>query len=226
LEFIERLSPNHDERPAGTPVDMLVIHYTGMQSFDDALDRLADPAAKVSAHYAIGRDGVIYRMVAEDQRAWHAGVSSWRGHTDINGRSIGIELENKGHEYGYENFADAQMSALIGLCREILARHPIPSRNVVGHSDVAPTRKVDPGEKFDWARMAAAGIGLWPDPIDREVALTPCDFLYGLIKFGYDLTDEAGAFRAFHRRFRPMDVDGPVNADSLAVLESLLQIYE
>lgn len=226
MDFIERPSPNHDERPAGAPVDMLVIHYTGMRSFAAALDRLTDPMAKVSAHYAIGRDGTVYRMVAEDRRAWHAGVSSWRGHTDINGRSIGVELENKGHEYGYEDFTDAQMSALISLCEEILARHPIPSRNVVGHSDVAPTRKEDPGEKFDWARMAAAGIGLWPETTSLDFALTKSDFPYGLMKFGYDLTDETSVFRAFHRHFRPVDVDGPINDASLMALEQLLQISE
>ncbi len=226
MNLIDRASPNHDARPADTSVDIMIIHYTGMLSFEDALDRLSDPAAKVSAHYAIGRDGAIYQMVDEDRRAWHAGVSSWRGHTDINGRSIGIELENKGHEYGYEDFTDPQMANLIQLCQGILARHSIPSRNVVSHSDVAPIRKKDPGEKFDWPRLAAAGIGLWPDPASGEIELTLSEFSSGLKKFGYDLTNEAAAFRAFHRHFRPMDVDGPVNNASVAALDSLLRVSE
>ncbi len=221
MEIFDRPSPNHDERPAGTPVDMLILHYTGMLSFEDALDRLADPDAKVSAHYAIGRDGAVYRMVDEDRRAWHAGVSFWRGHTDINGRSIGIELENKGHEYGYEDFTEPQMSSLLELCHGILARHPIPPRNVVGHSDVAPTRKEDPGEKFDWERMAAEGIGLWPGKTTLTGRIGTGEFNRLLNRYGYDLADESAAILAFHRHFRPSDVSGPVNKDSLAALSSL-----
>ncbi|MGY8992341.1 MAG: N-acetylmuramoyl-L-alanine amidase, partial [Rhodospirillales bacterium] len=156
-------SPNFDDRPAGLPVDMLVLHYTGMKSASDALDRLCDPAAKVSAHYLVNMNGSVSALVDEEKRAWHAGVSFWRGHTDVNARSIGIELVNPGHEFGYVPFPEKQMAALIKLAKDILKRHAIEARNVVGHSDIAPRRKMDPGELFDWPRLAAAGIGLWFD---------------------------------------------------------------
>ena len=139
--------------------------------------RLCDPAAKVSAHYTIDEDGTVYAHVPEARRAWHAGVSFWAGESDINARSIGIELVNPGHEYGYRAFPEAQIAALIALCHGILARHPIPPARVLGHSDVAPARKEDPGELFPWARLAKAGIGLWPDvaatAILRAEALAP-----------------------------------------------------
>ena len=138
---------------------MLVLHYTGMRSAAEALARLTDPEAKVSAHYLIDEDGTVVRLVDEEMRAWHAGVSFWRGATDINARSIGIELVNPGHEFGYRPFPRAQMAALIDLALDIVARWPIPARNVVGHSDVAPRRKMDPGELFDWPRLAAPASG-------------------------------------------------------------------
>ncbi len=159
----EAPSPNHDARPDGTPVDMLVLHYTGMRTGQDAIDRLRDPAAKVSCHYVVEEDGRILRLVSEDRRAAHAGVSHWRGHTGLNARSIGIEVVNPGHEWGYRDFPALQMAAVCDLCLDILARHPIPARNVVGHSDIAPDRKQDPGELFDWEGLARNGVGLWPD---------------------------------------------------------------
>ena len=161
---IERPSPNHDARPAGKPIDILLLHYTGMRDAEAALRRLTDPAAKVSSHYLIDEDGATYRLVDEGRRAWHAGVSYWGGERDINGVSIGIELVNPGHEFGYRPFPQPQMEALVELGRAILARHPIPPARVLGHSDVAPTRKTDPGELFDWRALAEAGIGLWPTP--------------------------------------------------------------
>jgi len=151
---IDRPSPNTDARRDGTPIDMLVLHYTGMLTGAAALSRLSDPAAKVSAHYLIDEDGTVYRLVAEEKRAWHAGVANWRGVSDINGRSVGIELVNPGHEFIYRDFPQPQMTALIGLARDILTRHSIPARNVVGHSDIAPDRKLDPGERFDWRSLA------------------------------------------------------------------------
>ena len=157
-----RRSPNFDARLDGQAVDMLVFHYTGMSSRDDALDRLCNPAAKVSAHYVIDENGAVTALVNETKRAWHAGVAGWRGVRDVNGASIGVELVNPGHEYGYRPFPEAQMAACEALALDILSRWPIPPRNVVGHSDVATGRKTDPGELFDWARLAAAGIGLWP----------------------------------------------------------------
>ena len=141
---------------------MLVLHYTGMKTAKAALERLCDPAAKVSSHYTIDEDGTVYAHVPEARRAWHAGVSSWAGATDINARSIGIELVNPGHEYGYRDFPDAQIEALITLCQGILLRHPIPSARVLAHSDVAPARKEDPGERLSLGALARAGIGLWP----------------------------------------------------------------
>ncbi|MGH6879104.1 MAG: N-acetylmuramoyl-L-alanine amidase, partial [Rhizomicrobium sp.] len=163
--FIERLSPNHDPRPDGAAIDMLILHYTGMRTAEEALERLCDPAAKVSAHYTIDREGSLYRHVDESRRARHAGVSFWAGECDVNSRSIGIELVNPGHEFGYIPFADAQVAALIELARGILTRHPIPPHRILGHSDVAPARKMDPGELFPWRELAKAGIGLFPPPL-------------------------------------------------------------
>src|ERR1700688_2427206 len=162
LHFVDRPSPNHDPRPAGAPIDILVLHYTGMRTAEEALDRLCDPEAKVSADYTIDRDGCIYRHVDENRRARHAGVSWWEGERDVNGRSIGIELVNPGHEFGYVPFPEAQIDALMELAHGILARHPIPANRVVGHSDVAPARKMDPGELFPWQQLADAGIGVFP----------------------------------------------------------------
>ena len=162
MRLVQCRSPNHDARPSGAAIDMLVLHYTGMKTADEALARLCDPEAKVSAHYTIGTDGRVYAHVPEERRAWHAGVSFWAGEANVNGRSIGIELVNPGHEFGYVPFAETQIAALIDLARTILARHPIPPAHVLGHSDVAPGRKMDPGELFPWARLAQSGIGLWP----------------------------------------------------------------
>jgi N-acetylmuramoyl-L-alanine amidase len=160
--WIERPSPNFDQRREGAPIDILLLHYTGMRTAEEALARLCDPEAKVSAHYTIDRDGRIYRHVDESVRARHAGVSYWAGERDVNSRSIGIELVNPGHEFGYVAFPEAQVEALIDLARGILARHPIPARRVLGHSDVAPARKMDPGELFPWRRLAENGVGIFP----------------------------------------------------------------
>ncbi len=155
-------SPNHNARPDGAVIDMLILHYTGLPTLQESLDRLCDPSADVSAHYLIAEEGEVHALVPEDRRAWHAGVAYWRGDKDINSRSIGIELQNPGHEFGYRAYPVAQMTSLVELSLEILGRHPIPARHVLGHSDVSPDRKQDPGELFDWAGLAAAGIGLWP----------------------------------------------------------------
>lgn len=162
LDLNERPSPNWDERPEGRAIDMLVLHYTGMADAAGALARLSDPAAKASAHYLVEEEGRVWRLVAEEKRAWHAGLACWASERDVNGVSIGIELQNPGHEFGYRPFPAAQVAALVELASGILARHPIPPCRVLGHSDVAPARKQDPGELFDWRRLARAGIGLWP----------------------------------------------------------------
>jgi len=196
---------------------MLIIHYTGMVSAEAALDRLCDPASEVSAHYLIDEDGTTWRLVPEDRRAWHAGRAFWAGETDINSRSIGIELANPGHEHGYRPFPDAQMKALERLCRDILSRFPIPSHLVLGHADVAPGRKHDPGELFDWQRLAAAGIGLWPD--DRPFDLS--DFADDMRRFGYE-NDSAEAVAAFQLHFRPSDVTGIQDDETRTRLRNLI----
>jgi N-acetylmuramoyl-L-alanine amidase len=220
---IERPSPNQDDR-GGAKIDMLVLHYTGMTSGAAALARLCDPAARVSAHYTIDEDGTVYAMVPEARRAWHAGVSCWAGARDINARSIGIELVNPGHEFGYRAFGDAQIAALIALGQDILKRHAISSWRVLGHSDIAPARKDDPGELFPWQRLAEAGIGQWPargeDPGAAAVA--------GLLThYGYD--PEAPSEKivtAFQRHFRPSRVDGMADAETRAVLSGLIALYD
>src|SRR3954469_9726433 len=163
--IVERVepSPNFDERTGLGHADMIVLHYTGMQFAHEAIHRLADPAARVSSHYVVLENGSIVQMVQESKRAWHAGVSAWGGDTDINSRSIGIEICNPGHEFDYVDFPSRQIAATITLCRSILTRNIIRPENIVAHSDVAPSRKQDPGEKFPWKLLAQSGVGLWVD---------------------------------------------------------------
>jgi N-acetylmuramoyl-L-alanine amidase len=219
-KIVETPSPNHESRADGLPVDMLVVHYTGMTSAKAALERLCDPDAKVSAHYLIDEDGTVHRLVAEAQRAWHAGVSMWRGETDVNGRSIGIELVNPGHEFGYRPFPAPQMDAFRALASEIVDRHPIPARNVVGHSDVAPTRKSDPGEFFDWRGLSAVGIGLWPEPADH-LEQDPARIAALLAEIGYDIVDLTAAIRAFQRHFRPARPNGRLDPETARLVSGL-----
>ncbi len=216
-------SPNFDARPGDGIVDMLVLHYTGMESAQAALGRMCDRQAKVSAHYMIDEDGTVFSLVEEDKRAWHAGVASWQGKTDVNARSVGIELVNPGHEFGYRPFPPPQMTALADLARDILGRHPIPARNVVGHSDVAPFRKQDPGELFDWRGLAVQGIGLWPEVWEPMSAPedTP-NFL--LETYGYETHDLGAALRAFQRHFHPQRIDGLADAETLGRLAALLAV--
>ena len=189
-------SPNWDER--ALPVSMVVLHYTGMPTAEEALARLCDPAAKVSAHYMIDEDGTVTALVPEAKRAWHAGSAYWRGITDVNSASIGIELVNPGHDWGYRPFPDAQMEALLPLLADIVDRHDISPTNVVGHSDVAPARKQDPGELFDWQRLARLRLALpVPKPKMRLVYDNPGAFYLALERFGYDITDGRAAVRAF-----------------------------
>jgi N-acetylmuramoyl-L-alanine amidase len=209
-------SPNHDSR-GDAPIDMLILHYTGMATAEAALARLTDAAAKVSAHYTIDEDGTIYAHVAEDRRAWHAGVSHWAGASDINARSIGIELVNPGHEFGYRPFAALQIAALIPLCHSILMRHPIPSARVLGHSDVAPVRKEDPGELFPWRRLAQAGIGLWPEAGAESAGAED------LARYGYDPdAPREKVITAFQRHFRPAALTGQWDDECGRLLAFLL----
>ena len=236
--FVRRVlvSPNHDAR--GRSIDMVVLHYTGMRSTDAALKRLCDPAARVSSHYVVLEDGEICQLVPEAERAWHAGVSSWDGATDINARSIGIEIANPGHDLGYPDFPDAQIAAVIALCRDLILRQSIAAARFLAHSDVAPARKPDPGEKFPWRQLADAGIGIWVEPTEIMPGpeLDPGDhseivsrlqnefreFGYGLTPTGtYDQSTKEVVI-AFQRHFRPARVDGIVDYSTYETLKRLL----
>lgn len=219
--MIETPSPNFDDR--ALPITMLVLHYTGMQDAASAIARLTDPEAKVSAHYLIAEDGQILRMVDESKRAWHAGKSCWRGIEDINSASVGIEIVNPGHEFGYRPFPEAQIDALIPLVAEIEQRHGITRGNVVGHSDIAPARKQDPGELFPWYRLAKLRLAL-PRPTRNlmDPHWSDAGFLLALERFGYDVTDGFAATVAFQRRFRPELIDGTIDGECRAILLALL----
>lgn len=231
-------SPNFDARTL--PISLLILHYTGMKSGAAAIERLCDPEAKVSAHYAIEEDGQIFQLVEEDKRAWHAGVSAWQGESNINSASIGIEIVNGGHDFPNEDgnlppFPNAQINALIPLCKEIMKRHG--KLTVLGHSDIAPVRKIDPGEHFPWQGIAAAGIGFWPDiktddrrilfevgSRDRGVAIVQ----RGLAHIGYSAhvtgvmdTDTGLIVQALQRRYRPSKIDGNVDIETMEIIKSL-----
>jgi len=235
-------SPNHSERRDGPRADILLLHYTGMQSSQAALERLCDPVAKVSSHYMVFEDGEIVQMVPESRRAHHAGASFWAGDTDINSRSIGVEIANPGHDFGYPDYPKRQIAAVIELCRDILARNAIPRDHVLAHSDVAPTRKQDPGEKFPWAQFYASGVGLWVKPAPISADGGPLrslkqgdsgDAVAGLQKdlaeYGYGVPN-SGNFDeltkavviAFQRHFRPGRVDGIADASTRDTLRALL----
>lgn len=221
MTIIDTPSPNFDERKLG--VSMIVLHYTGMPDAQSAIDRLRDPAAKVSAHYLVAEDGTILRMVAEDKRAWHAGKSRWRGIEDVNSASIGIEIVNPGHEFGYPPFPEEQIDALVPLVAEIKERHGITRGNVVGHSDIAPARKQDPGELFPWNRLARLRLAL-PRPTRNlmDPMWTDAGFLIALERFGYDVADKLAAVVAFQRRYRPELLDGEIDGECRSILLALL----
>lgn len=214
-------SPNFDER--ALPVTMLVLHYTGMMDAASAIERLTNPEVKVSSHYVVAEDGQVLALVDEEKRAWHAGRSFWRGVTDINSASIGIELVNPGHEWGYRPFPEAQMEALIPLVADIIDRHGIQPANVVGHSDIAPQRKADPGELFDWERLARLRLATArPRRNLADPHWTPGGFLLALERYGYDVADGPAAVQAFQRRFRPETIDGIADGECRAILLALL----
>jgi N-acetylmuramoyl-L-alanine amidase len=214
-------SPNFNERAAGVALDYIVVHYTGMQDAASAIARLCDPAARVSAHYIIDEDGSVTQLVAEEKRAWHAGVGFWRGITDINSASIGIELVNPGHEFGYRAFPAAQIAALKELMRGVIARHRMKAATApIAHSDIAPSRKQDPGELFPWQALAKEGFGLWPSPKDYAPATEgEIEELLGAI--GYDVTSYHDALLAFQRRFHPENVTGESSIETVARLRAL-----
>lgn len=237
MTIIEAPSPNFDVRT--TPPSMIVLHYTGMQTGQMALERLRDPVAKVSAHYLVEEDGRVFRLVAEERRAWHAGVSFWRGRRNVNGDSIGVEIVNPGHEWGYRAFPQAQIEAVIELLADIRSRWSIEDRDIVGHSDIAPDRKEDPGELFPWAALAEAGQGLWAEPPpapgaaigEGEEGAAVFALQAGLTRLGYDLPP-TGTFdaattttvRAFQRHWRPSKVDGVADGETRARLIGLLRV--
>lgn len=219
LRVTELPSPNVDTRPEGAAIDTLILHYTGMTSGRAAIERLRDPQAVVSSHYVVEEDGQIFRLVPEEMRARHAGVSHWRGREVLNDVSIGIEIVNPGHEWGYRPFPAMQMAAVADLCLEILGRHSIPVCNVIGHSDVSPDRKQDPGELFDWQGLAANGIGLWPKvdgPAEGDARA-----LLGRIGYRTDL-ELPVLVTAFQRHWRPEQVNGVADAGTLARMQGVL----
>lgn len=231
-------SPNHGERAGGRRPDMLLLHYTGMPNEGEALQRLCNPVAEVSAHYFVFENGHVVQMVPEARRAWHAGVGSWAGETDINSASIGIEIANPGHDGGLPPFPDAQIANVVALARDIASRWGIPSDRVLAHSDVAPARKLDPGERFPWERLAQAGVGHWvrPAPIRdgrffaRGDGGQPIEALQSMLAlYGYGV-EISGAFDpateavvlAFQRHFRPERVDGVADASTITTLRDLI----
>jgi N-acetylmuramoyl-L-alanine amidase len=231
-------SPNHEPRVGVARPDILLLHYTGMKTTQAALERLCDPGPRVSSHYLVFEDGRIFQLVPESRRAYHAGASSWEGTTDINSRSVGIEIGNRGHDFDCPEYPDAQIAAVIALCRDILARWPIAPCRVLAHSDVAPARKRDPGEVFPWRRLAEAGVGLWiePEPIAGGATLRPgdegeevanlqralADYGYGLAADGsYDAAMQE-VVTAFQRHFRPARVDGIADASTMRTLQRLI----
>jgi N-acetylmuramoyl-L-alanine amidase len=231
-------SPNFEPRRGVGQPDMLLLHYTGLKSCAKAIDWLSRPESKVSCHYVVDEAGQITQMVAEDQRAWHAGLASWLGETDINSASVGIEIHNPGHELGYPEFPEPQMRALEALCADIVARHRIRPERVLAHSDVAPKRKKDPGEKFPWARLAGKGIGHWVPPvavlaadpgIARDAAGPLVADVQGMLaRYGYGIQPTGGfdpltefVVTAFQRHFRPERVDGRIDQSTITTLEHL-----
>lgn len=233
------VSPNFEPRIGAERPTILLLHYTGVPSSTGAMDWLARPESKVSAHYVIDEGGRVIQMVRESMRAWHAGLSRWGGERDINSASIGIEIHNPGHDGGYPDFSDSQMDTVEALCRDIAARYGIRPERVLAHSDVAPVRKKDPGEKFDWERLARAGIGHWVAPVpvapsDRGIGMGYGGSLISEVqemfaRYGYDV-EPNGDFEektefvvtAFQRHFRPARVDGRLDQSTISTLERLL----
>ncbi len=221
MTIIDAPSPNFDAR--ALPITMIVLHYTGMQDAESAIARLRDPDAKVSAHYVVAEDGTVLRLVDEANRAWHAGKSHWRDVDDVNSASVGIEIVNPGHEFGYRPFPDEQIASVVQLVMQIKDRHEITRGNIVGHSDIAPTRKRDPGELFPWGKLARLRLAL-PRPTKNlmDPFWSQAGFLLALERFGYDVSEPMAAIMAFQRRFRPELIDGEIDAECRMILLALL----
>ncbi len=241
VQIIAAPSPNFNERRA--PPDMLVLHYTGMPSGEAALKRLRDAEAQVSAHYLVEEDGRIFGLVPEERRAWHAGRGVWQGQDDCNAASIGIEIVNPGHEFGYRAFPEAQIASVIALIGDIRERWTVPDRRIIGHSDLAPERKDDPGELFPWKRLAEAGHGLWFEPAAERIkalggllqkgddGIGVVVLRAGLHRLGYGIkpggdydAETESAVRAFQRHWRQSRIDGVADGETRARLVGLLQL--
>jgi N-acetylmuramoyl-L-alanine amidase len=238
--IVDALSPNVNPRPEGASINLVILHYTGMEDGPSAIKRLRDPEARVSCHYVIEEDGRVFRLAEERMRAWHAGVSFWGGITDINSHSVGIEIVNGGHDFGLPDYPPAQIAALIDLLSDILDRRKLHPVRVIGHSDVAPARKDDPGEKFPWTQLHAAGVAIAPkiEEQSRHVLYAPgvedagvAGVQQALAAIGYGVTvtgvlDEAtqGVVRAFQRRFRQDRIDGALDLQTLALIAEVERI--
>jgi N-acetylmuramoyl-L-alanine amidase len=234
-----RPSPNCEPRRKGLRPTILLMHYTGMARADAAIGWLCAPESRVSCHYLVDEEGRITQMVREEERAWHAGEACWMGETDVNSTSIGIEIHNPGHDAGYPDFPEAQMNSVVALSLDILSRHNIPPRRVLAHSDVAPQRKADPGEKFDWEMLARTGVGHWVSPAPLAIgsreetapdAQTILHVQTLLANYGYDCpvsgticARTANVLKAFHRHFRPALVDGNIDGSTVDTLERLVR---
>lgn len=230
-------SPNIEDRRKGCRADIVILHYTGMDRAENAIAWLANPKSKVSCHYVIDEEGRITQMVEEIKRAWHAGASYWAGETDINSASIGVEIQNPGHEHGYPDFPPAQMHAVAALCRDIAKRRGVPPERILAHSDVAPGRKIDPGEKFDWAGLARHGVGHWVrpaalqnepgEPLDDDKA-SVAEALELMRTYGYGIENHERAdwlavlVRSFQLHFRPARADGHLDAGTLDIMRRLV----
>jgi N-acetylmuramoyl-L-alanine amidase len=231
--IISHPSLNFDMRDIGVPLQFIVLHYTGMPTGAAALARLCDPAAKVSAHYLIEEDGSVFRLVEEDRRAWHAGKGFWRGTTDLNSASIGIELVNPGHQFGYRTFSSTQIEALKNLMREIIKRHGMnPATALLAHADIAPARKEDPGELFPWKELAGEGLGLWPQPESGDYDFADdAEVQNLLIAIGYDCPSTGNydpptraALLAFQRHYHPENLTGTPEKETVARLRALKRL--
>ena len=230
-------SPNFSgEKRLNNSIKLIIIHYTGMQSERESLDRLTDPKSKVSSHYAINQKGKIFRLVNDNQIAWHAGKSCWGKYKNLNKNSIGIELVNKGHQFGYTNFKKRQLSSLIKICKSLIKKYKIKKRNIVGHSDIAPLRKIDPGEKFPWKQLANNKIGIWHNCKSsllrqyRNIKILEkkdkIKFIKNLNKIGYCFSTKKKSFlvkimKAFQRHYRPELINGRADKECLIIAQNL-----
>lgn len=218
MQLIQKRSPNYGPRKGRAPVDLIVLHYTAMESCAAALERLCAAEYEVSAHYLIAEGGEVYHLVDEEMRAWHAGAGQWGDVTDVNSRSIGIELAND----GAQPFSDPQMAALQALLGDVMARHAIPPQRVIGHSDMAPGRKIDPGARFDWRRLALLGLSVWPEQVTPD---DPAGFCAWMKLFGYPRNlDNYQLLKAFRLRFRP-GVEGPITGVDAGMIHDLARRF-